>query len=297
MPRHGEVVLSLTRLNQLGAVDHEASSGHGRCRGHPAAGGRRRPGLGPGGSSSPAGGSATCWRSGGDPGLRAAQRCASGRCARSCGVSRPSSRTAPSRSHLAGLVKDNTGYDYPSLLAGSEGTQSVVTAARLRLVPRLRDTVTARARARRSRPAARAGPSGGQSGVPVSHSAEFFTTDRPRHTRRATPVLPTGPVPAQAYLLLEASLPGALDNLADVIVTARPPSGSRAAERGRRVWKLRWSGHPGGGRVPGVPIKLDVWAPAAQRVRLGRGWRPWSPRWTREPKSLPSVTSPTATRT
>ena len=46
-------------------------------------------------------------------------------------------------SHLAGLVKDNTGYDYPSLLAGSEGTLAVITAARLRLVPRLRDTVTA----------------------------------------------------------------------------------------------------------------------------------------------------------
>ena len=46
-------------------------------------------------------------------------------------------------SHLAGLVKDNTGYDYPSLLAGSEVTLAVVTGARLRLVPRLRDTVTA----------------------------------------------------------------------------------------------------------------------------------------------------------
>ncbi len=39
-------------------------------------------------------------------------------------------------SHLAGLVKDNTGYDYPALLAGSEGTLAVITAARLRLVPR-----------------------------------------------------------------------------------------------------------------------------------------------------------------
>src|SRR5712691_12838754 len=37
-------------------------------------------------------------------------------------------------SHLAGLVKDNTGYDYPSLLAGSEGTLAVITQARLRLV-------------------------------------------------------------------------------------------------------------------------------------------------------------------
>jgi FAD/FMN-containing dehydrogenase len=38
-------------------------------------------------------------------------------------------------SHLGGLVKDNTGYDWPALVCGSEGTLAVVTAARLRLVP------------------------------------------------------------------------------------------------------------------------------------------------------------------
>jgi FAD/FMN-containing dehydrogenase len=36
---------------------------------------------------------------------------------------------------LAGLDKDNTGYDLTGLLCGSEGTLAVVTAARLRLVP------------------------------------------------------------------------------------------------------------------------------------------------------------------
>ena len=40
-------------------------------------------------------------------------------------------------SHLAGLPKDNTGYDLAGLLTGSEGTLGIVTAARLRLVPRL----------------------------------------------------------------------------------------------------------------------------------------------------------------
>ena len=46
-------------------------------------------------------------------------------------------------SHLGGLVKDNTGYHLPSLLCGSEGTLAVVTAARLRLVPRADERVTA----------------------------------------------------------------------------------------------------------------------------------------------------------
>jgi FAD/FMN-containing dehydrogenase len=35
---------------------------------------------------------------------------------------------------LPGMVKDNTGYHLPSLLAGSEGTLAVITRARLRLV-------------------------------------------------------------------------------------------------------------------------------------------------------------------
>jgi FAD/FMN-containing dehydrogenase len=39
-------------------------------------------------------------------------------------------------SRLGGLVKDNVGYDLPGLLVGSEGTLAVVTRARLRLVPR-----------------------------------------------------------------------------------------------------------------------------------------------------------------
>ena len=45
-------------------------------------------------------------------------------------------------SHLNGLMKDNTGYDLAGLICGSEGTLAVVTRARLRLVPRHAHRVT-----------------------------------------------------------------------------------------------------------------------------------------------------------
>ncbi len=44
---------------------------------------------------------------------------------------------------LDGLEKDNTGYDLSGLLCGSEGTLAVITAARLRLVPRPNHVVVA----------------------------------------------------------------------------------------------------------------------------------------------------------
>ncbi len=44
---------------------------------------------------------------------------------------------------LDGLEKDNTGYDLASLICGSEGTLAVVTAARVRLVPRPSHVVAA----------------------------------------------------------------------------------------------------------------------------------------------------------
>ncbi len=44
---------------------------------------------------------------------------------------------------LSGLPKETVGFHWPSVLAGSEGTLAVVTAARLRLVPQFAHTVTA----------------------------------------------------------------------------------------------------------------------------------------------------------
>jgi len=46
-------------------------------------------------------------------------------------------------SHLAGLHKDNTGYDLDRLMCGSEGTLGIITRARLQLVPALGHVATA----------------------------------------------------------------------------------------------------------------------------------------------------------
>lgn len=46
-------------------------------------------------------------------------------------------------SHMAGLTKDNTGYDLASLFTGSEGTLGIVTAVRLQLRPKPTNIVTA----------------------------------------------------------------------------------------------------------------------------------------------------------
>jgi FAD/FMN-containing dehydrogenase len=178
-------------------------------------------------------------------------------------------------SHLSGLVKDNTGYHYPGLLCGSEGTLAVITRTRLQLVARPADPVTAIAGlgslgevhdlARRA-----------LAGVPGLLSAEFFTQAgldiliqqaglRPplADPARADPARADQ---ARAYLLLEAAGPGALDDLGDLI-GSRPAAVAQAPADRARLWAYR-ERHPEAAGFLGVPIKLDVAVPAGQWVRL-----------------------------
>ncbi len=134
VPLHGEVVLSLARLGQLEPVDADAgqvTAGAGVSLQRVA---DADPGLDLGvliasrGTATVGGAIAT--NAGGLRVLRYGPMRAQVR-----GVEAVLS-DGTIVSHLSGLVKDNTGYDYPGLLAGSEGTLAVVTAARLQLVPR-----------------------------------------------------------------------------------------------------------------------------------------------------------------
>lgn len=263
VPRQGELVLSLTRLNQLGPVDQEASQvtvGAGVTLQRVA---DADPDLDLGiliaSRDSATVGGAVATNAGGLRVLRFGPMRAQLR-----GIEAVLA-DGTVVSHLAGLAKDNTGYDYPSLLAGSEGTLAVVTQARLRLVPRLRDTVTALVGLHDldelhalARQAVRE--------VPGLVSAEFFTSSGLDILVARAGLAPPLATRTAAYLLLEASGPGALDDLADVIGDREVAVAESAAARAR-LWSYR-ERHPEAAGFLGVPIKLDVSVPAGQWVRL-----------------------------
>jgi FAD/FMN-containing dehydrogenase len=168
-------------------------------------------------------------------------------------------------SHLTGLVKDNTGYDYPSLLAGSEGTLAVITQARLRLVPRLRDPVVALlglpGLAQLHALAVRAVRE-----IPGLVCAEFFTGAGLDVLLRHTDLAPPLSAPAHAYLLLEASGADATEALAD-LAGDLPAAVAHSPSERARLWAYR-ERQPEVAGFLAPALKLDVSVPANRWVEL-----------------------------
>jgi len=137
VPRGGEVVLSMLRLRDLGEIDVAA--------------GEMTVGAGATLASVQAAARAAGWDVGVDLGARDSATIGGMVATNAGGVN--VLRHGPMRAQLIGfeavladgrvlrrlpgMTKDNTGYDLGALLAGSEGTLGVITAVRLRLVPRL----------------------------------------------------------------------------------------------------------------------------------------------------------------
>ena len=173
---------------------------------------------------------------------------------------------------MPGMPKDNTGYDLGSLLAGSEGTLAVITRVRLRLVPPLRQravcvlgfddpssAVAAAAVLRRT--------------LASVLALELFTDAGldlvMRHAAVAPPFTPRTPI----YLLVEVASDDAdpTEGLLSAIGSlgrAEGPAAIASDEAGRhRLWQLR-ERHTEVINAEGVPHKLDVSVPMARYAEL-----------------------------
>ena len=167
---------------------------------------------------------------------------------------------------LPGMVKDNTGYHLPSLLAGSEGTLGLITRAHLRLVPPMArravallaleataDAVALAGELRRTLPSLTAAELFFDAGLElVLRHAGGQRPFRERH---------------RAYLLLEAEADAdPTDELAAAVAAAPVVMDAVIAsdEAGRaRLWRFR-EGHTEAISAEGVAHKLDVALPMSR---------------------------------
>jgi FAD/FMN-containing dehydrogenase len=172
---------------------------------------------------------------------------------------------------LPGMPKDNTGYDLAGLLAGSEGTLAVLTRVRLRLVPRLSrravgvigldsaaDAVAAAGRLRRE--------------LASLTALELFVDDGLELVMGHASVAPPFAERRPAYLLVEVGSDEAdpTDDLAwalDALGTGDAAAIASDAAGRHRLWQLR-ERHTEAMNAEGVPHKLDVSVPPARYAEL-----------------------------
>lgn len=168
-------------------------------------------------------------------------------------------------SRLAGLPKDNTGYDIVSLLAGSEGTLGVITKLRLRLVPLLPARAVALVAVTGTAEAV--GLVRAMRAVPSLEAAELFYADGLALVRGHVGLPAPFAAEHPAYVLLECAdrvdptdpLLVALDNAAEVVRDATVASDARGRHA---LWAYR-EAHTESINAVGVPVKLDVAVPLA----------------------------------
>ena len=166
-------------------------------------------------------------------------------------------------SRMSGVGRDNTGYDLPGMIVGSEGTLGVVTALRLRLAPVLPSLAVALL-AFDSLEAAIGVALNARNEVADLQAAElFFATGLElvlKHTGLAAPFTERWPF----YVLLEAaSRVDAAGGLAGALVNAAGVRDSALATEARdrtRLWAYR-ERHTESISSMGVPHKLDVALP------------------------------------
>jgi FAD/FMN-containing dehydrogenase len=165
-------------------------------------------------------------------------------------------------SRLGGIQADNTGYDLAQLIAGSEGTLAVITAARFRLWPAEPSTLTVLAGVPDIEAAA-----GLQAEirllVPAVRAAEYFEAAGLALVRAHTGL----PAPLErdypAYLLADAA---ASDHDAERLMVLPPLQDAAVAMDAQAragLWAYR-ERHTESISAEGIPHKLDVAVPLAR---------------------------------
>jgi FAD/FMN-containing dehydrogenase len=275
VPRGGEVVLSLLRLNEIVEVDPGA--------------GEVTVGAGATLAAVQAAARAAGWEVGVDLGARDSATIGGMVATNAGGVNVVRHGSMRSRllgfeavradgtvlRRLPGMPKDNTGYDLGALLAGSEGTLAVITAVRLRLVPPLRQravSVIGFASAR----AALAAASELRRTLASVLALELFTDAGLELVMRHASAAPPFAARTPFYLLVEVASDDAdpSDGLFAALAALELDDSSVAVAvdpAGRhRLWQLR-ERHTEAINAEGVPHKLDVSVPADRYAELVEG--------------------------
>lgn len=269
VPRGGEVVVSLTRLNEVGEVDTavgQVTVGAGTSLAalqRAARDANQDAGLDFGARDSCTLGGVVACDAGGARALR--HGTARAHVAGLEAVLADGSIV----SRLTGLTKDNAGYNLPALLVGSEGTLGIVTRVRWRLVPLLSSRIAVLVPLGSAREAAEL-LAALRAGVPSLESCDFFLDEGLQmvlqHQHRQSPLHVRAPV----YVLAEcAARADPTEELAAALEGAGIDDALVADDTASRegLWRLR-EGHTDAINAAGIPHKLDVGVPLAQLDRF-----------------------------
>jgi FAD/FMN-containing dehydrogenase len=274
-PAGGEVLLSTSRLRELGPVDAVAGQltvGAGvtlaAVQAH-VAGAGLTVGVDLGSRDSATVGGMVATNAGGEHVLRYGSMRA-----QTLGLEAVLS-TGEVLAHLGGLPKENTGYDWVGLLAGSEGTLAVLTRVRLRLVPAPASRAVALLGFATAAAAAE-GLAQVRRTVPDLTAAELFFAAGVALVRAHTGLGEPLPGGHPAYLLVERAQQAQqaegvdpVDALVQGIAAAGPGDAVVVGDAAacRALWRYR-EAHTESISAVGVPVKLDVAVPVSALADL-----------------------------
>jgi FAD/FMN-containing dehydrogenase len=172
-------------------------------------------------------------------------------------------------SRLAGLTKDNAGYDLPELLVGSEGTLGIITRVRWNLAPLLSSRVAALIPLGTAREASDL-LAALRANAPSLESCDFFLDEGLElvleHQQRKSPIRNR----SAFYVLAEcAAQSDPTEELAAALEAAGVDDALVADDTSSRrgLWTLR-EGHTDAINAAGVPHKLDVGVPLRELDRF-----------------------------